>query len=67
MAFGSSGIWIGMDIAENQIEYRMRDIFVSSPVSPVVYLAGLALAQLLVAVIPLSILLGFDFYFSGPC
>ena len=65
MAFGSSGIWVGMDIAENKIEYKMQDIFVSSPVSPVIYLAGLALAQLVVAALPLSILAGFVIYFSG--
>jgi ABC-2 type transport system permease protein len=65
MAFGSSGIWIGMDIAENKIEHRMQDIFVSSPVSSITYLTGIALAQLLVALIPLSIIAGFVIYFSG--
>lgn len=65
MAFGSSGIWVGMDIAEHKIEYRMQDIFVSSPVSPLTYLAGLALAQLIVALIPLSIIAGLVIYFSG--
>lgn len=65
MAFGSSGIWVGMDIAENKIEYRMQDVFVSSPVSPLVYLTGLALAQLLVALLPLSIIAGLVIHFSG--
>jgi ABC-2 type transport system permease protein len=65
MAFGTSGLWVGMDIAENRIEYRMQDIFVASPVSPITYMVGLALAQLLVAVVPLSILAGFVIYFSG--
>lgn len=65
MAFSSSGIWVGMDIAENRIEYKMQDIFVSSTVSPITYMTGLALAQLLVALIPLSILAGFVIYFSG--
>jgi ABC-2 type transport system permease protein len=65
MAFSSSGIWVGMDIAENRIEYKMQDIFVSSTVSPITYMTGLALAQLLVALVPLSILAGFVIYFSG--
>lgn len=58
MAFGSSGIWVGMDIAENKIENRMQDIFVSSPVSSITYLTGIALTQLLVALVPLSIIAG---------
>ena len=56
MAFGTSGTWVGMDIAENRIDFRMQDIFVSSPVKPMTYLAGLALAQFLVAAVPLSVI-----------
>jgi ABC-2 type transport system permease protein len=64
-AFGTSGIWVGIDIAENRIENKLQDIFVSSPVAPMTYLAGLALAQFLVAAIPLSVLGGLIIYHSG--
>ncbi len=47
MALVGYGLSLGQDISFYKIEYKMQDVFVASPVSPITYMLGLALSELL--------------------
>jgi ABC-2 type transport system permease protein len=47
MALVGYGLSLGQDISFYKTEYKVQDIFVSSPVSPLTYMMGLALSELL--------------------
>ncbi|MDQ4022180.1 MAG: hypothetical protein M3224_00455, partial [Thermoproteota archaeon] len=42
MALVGYGLALGQDISYYKTEYKIQDIFVASPVSPLVYMTGLA-------------------------
>jgi len=46
MALVGYGLALGQDISYYKTEYKIQDIFVASPVSPLVYMTGLALSVL---------------------
>jgi ABC-2 type transport system permease protein len=46
-AAASYGLATGNNIINWKVEYKLQDIFVSSPVSPFTYMSGIALAELL--------------------
>ena len=47
MALVGYGLALGQDISFYKTEYKIQDVFVASPVSPLTYMTGLALSQLL--------------------
>src|SRR6185436_7212645 len=47
MALVGYGLSLGQDISFYKTEYKVQDVFVSSPVSPLTYMLGLALSELL--------------------
>jgi len=47
MALVGYGLSLGQDISFYKTEYKVQDLFVSSPVSPLTYMMGLALSELL--------------------
>jgi ABC-2 type transport system permease protein len=47
MALVGYGLALGQDISFYKTEYKIQDIFVASPVSPLTYMMGLALSELL--------------------
>lgn len=47
MALVGYGLSLGQDISFYKTEYKVQDVFVSSPVSPLTYMMGLALSELL--------------------
>jgi ABC-2 type transport system permease protein len=62
MALVGYGLALGQDISFYKTEYKIQDVFVASPVSPLTYMMGLALSELLFglpALIVLASLLGF--------
>lgn len=64
MALVGYGLALGQDISFYKIEYKMQDVFVSSPVSPLVYMLGLALSELLYGLPALMVLASLAIYFS---
>src|SRR5215210_5721292 len=56
MALVGYGLALGQDISYYKTEYKIQDIFVASPVSPLVYMTGLALSQLLFCLPALTVL-----------
>ena len=70
-AAASYGLATGNNIITWKVDYKMQDIFVSSPVSSFTYMAGIALAELLFglpAFVVLTTLIVFfsnDFLFSA--
>jgi ABC-2 type transport system permease protein len=56
MALVGYGLALGQDISYYKTEYKIQDIFVASPVSPLVYMTGLALSQLLFGLPALTVL-----------
>jgi ABC-2 type transport system permease protein len=64
MTMVSFGLALGEDIAYYKLEYKIQDMFISSPVSQVSYMIGLGLSELLfglpaiVLLIVLAIYLG---------
>jgi ABC-2 type transport system permease protein len=64
------GLATGNNIINWKVEYRMQDIFVSSPVSSFTYMAGIALAELLfglpafAVLVTLVVIFSDDFLFS---
>ena len=46
-AAASYGLATGNNIINWKVEYKLQDVFVSSPISPFTYMAGIALAELL--------------------
>ena len=47
MALVGYGLALGQDISFYKTEYKIQDVFVASPVSPLTYMTGLALSELL--------------------
>src|SRR6476660_8546328 len=47
MSLVGYGLSLGQDISFYKTEYKIQDMFVASPVSPIAYMLGLALSQLL--------------------
>ena len=47
MALVGYGLALGQDISFYKTEYKIQDLFVASPVSPLTYMMGLALSELL--------------------
>ena len=56
MALVGYGLALGQDISFYKTEYKIQDVFVASPVSPLTYMTGLALSQLLFGFPALSVL-----------
>lgn len=64
MALVGYGLALGQDISLYKIEYKMQDVFVASPISPIVYMLGLALSELLYGLPALIILISLAVFFS---
>src|SRR5918997_469760 len=64
MALVGYGLALGQDITYYKTEYKIQDIFVASPVSPLVYMTGLALSQLLFGLPALTVLTFLAAYFG---
>ena len=47
MALVGYGLALGQDISFYKTEYKIQDVFVASPVSPLTYMMGLALSELI--------------------
>ena len=62
MALVGYGLALGQDITYYKTEYKIQDMFVASPVSPLTYMTGLALSEILFGLPALSILLFLVFY-----
>ncbi|NOJ29326.1 MAG: hypothetical protein DA328_04070 [Nitrososphaeraceae archaeon] len=56
MALVGYGLSLGQDISLYKTEYKIQDVFVASPVSPLTYMTGLAISQLLFGFPALSVL-----------
>lgn len=56
MALSTVGLLVGQDVVVYRIEHKLHDIIVSSPVSTLTYMSGLALSQLLFGMPSLAIL-----------
>ncbi len=64
MALVGYGLALGQDISFYKTEYKIQDVFVASPVSPLTYMTGLALSQLLFGFPALSVLAGLAAFFG---
>lgn len=64
MALVGYGLALGQDISFYKTEYKIQDVFVASPVSPLTYMMGLALSELLFG-LPALIVLASLVVFSG--
>jgi ABC-2 type transport system permease protein len=62
MALVGYGLALGQDITYYKTEYKIQDMFVASPVSPLTYMTGLALSEILFGLPALLILLLIIFY-----
>ena len=58
MTLVSYGLSLGQDISLYKTEYKIQDLFVASPISPLTYMTGLAISQLLFGFPALSVLVG---------
>src|ERR671934_3027558 len=56
MALVGYGLALGQDISFYKTEYKVQDVFVASPVSPLTYMMGLALSELLFGLPALAVL-----------
>jgi len=56
MALVGFGLALGQDISYYKTEYKIQDLFVASPVTPLTYMTGLALSELLFGLPALSVL-----------
>lgn len=65
MALVGYGLALGQDIAYYKTEYKIQDMFVASPVSPLTYMTGLALSEILFGLPALLILLFLVFYLGA--
>ncbi len=65
MALVGSGLALGQDISFYKTEYKVQDMFVASPVSPLTYMMGLALSELLFGLPALAVLATLVVYFGG--
>ena len=66
MALVGYGLALGQDISFYKTEYKIQDIFVASPVSPLTYMMGLALSELLFGLPALLALASLVIYFGAP-
>ena len=57
MAIVGYGLSLGQDISYYKNEYKIQDVFVASPVSPITYMVGLALSQILFGLPALVVLM----------
>ncbi len=64
MALVGYGLSLGQDISFYKTEYKIQDVFVASPVSPLTYMMGLALSELLFGLPALVVLAILVVYFS---
>src|SRR5919202_2122964 len=64
MALVGYGLALGQDISYYKTEYKIQDVFVASPVSPLIYMTGLALSQLLFGLPALTVLTLLAAYFG---
>lgn len=58
------GLALGEDIYYYELDYRMQDMFVASPVSQFSFMMGLTLSELLFGLPAILILLYLTFYFG---
>lgn len=65
MALVGYGLALGQDISFYKTEYKIQDVFVASPVSPLTYMMGLALSELLFGLPALTVLAILLVYFGG--
>lgn len=65
MALVGYGLALGQDISFYKTEYKIQDVFVASPVSPLTYMMGLALSELLFGLPALTVLALLVVYFGG--
>ena len=66
MALVGYGLALGQDISFYKTEYKIQDVFVASPVSPLTYMTGLALSQLLFGFPALAVLTMYSAVSSEP-
>ena len=66
MALVGYGLALGQDISFYKTEYKIQDIFVASPVSPLTYMMGLALSELLFGLPALLVLASLVIYVGAP-
>src|ERR671933_1929515 len=64
MALVGYGLALGQDISFYKTEYKIQDVFVASPVSPLTYMTGLALSELLFGLPALIVLIILVMYFG---
>ena len=57
MALVGYGLSLGQDISFYKNEYKIQDVFVASPVSPITYMVGLAISQILFGLPALLVLI----------
>src|ERR687887_17933 len=65
MALVGYGLSLGQDISFYKTEYKVQDLFVASPVSPLTYMMGLALSELLFGLPALAVLATLVLYFGA--
>jgi ABC-2 type transport system permease protein len=65
MALVGYGLALGQDISFYKTEYKVQDVFVASPVSPLTYMMGLALSELLFGLPALVVLATLVVYFGS--
>lgn len=65
MALVGYGLALGQDISFYKTEYKVQDVFVASPVSPLTYMMGLALSELLFGLPALIALASLVLLFGG--
>ncbi len=65
MALVGYGLALGQDISFYKTEYKIQDVFVASPVSPLTYMMGLALSELLFGLPALTVLAALVVYFGA--
>jgi ABC-2 type transport system permease protein len=65
MALVGYGLALGQDISFYKTEYKIQDMFVASPVSPLTYMMGLALSELMFGLPALTVLAVLVVYFGG--
>jgi ABC-2 type transport system permease protein len=65
MALVGYGLALGQDISFYKTEYKVQDVFVASPVSPLTYMVGLALSELLFGLPALIVLAMLVVYFGS--
>lgn len=66
MALVGYGLALGQDISFYKTEYKVQDVFVASPVSPLTYMMGLALSELLFGLPALVVLASLVIFFGAP-